>query len=198
MTTIEGGMISTNNYDLYKLFLLKRNHGMAFSLPEEDYDLESKKYPNLSSRFLFLTTGYNFRNTEINAVLGLSQLSKLDSFIENRNMIYREYIKICKENSDIIYVMNDFGVSSFALPFIFKKDNYIKKFIDKLEENLIEYRPIVGGNLLEQPFLEKYKGQKKNMVNSQIIQSRGLYIGNNQFVEVEQLDKISKVLSEIR
>ncbi len=74
ITTVEGGMICTNNEDLSKLLVLKRSHGLARELPSRYHDELKDRYPDIDFEFLFLTDGYNFRNTEFNAVIGLNQI----------------------------------------------------------------------------------------------------------------------------
>ena len=94
ITSIEGGIICTNDEDLYHRFLLKRSHGLARELPKELHESYKNKYPHIDFEFLFLTGGYNFRNTEFNAVLGLSQLKRLNQFIEIRNNNYRKFFEL--------------------------------------------------------------------------------------------------------
>jgi CDP-6-deoxy-D-xylo-4-hexulose-3-dehydrase len=97
MSTIEGGMISTNDSDLYDLMVLKRNHGLArSSIKFEEY---SNKHPEIDKSFLFVTDGYNFRNTEISAKLGQFQLKKLDKFIDVRRKNYAEFVSLINSNS---------------------------------------------------------------------------------------------------
>ena len=80
MSTVEGGMISTNDPELYNIMKMKRSHGMSrVSVEPRFYE---NMYPDIDPQFLFVTAGYNFRNTELGAVLGLSQLKKLDGFIQ--------------------------------------------------------------------------------------------------------------------
>ena len=81
MTSVEGGMICTENEELYRLAVLKRSHGLARELPSRYHDDLKKKYPDVDFQFLFLTDGFNVRNTELHAVLGLIQLSKIDQFM---------------------------------------------------------------------------------------------------------------------
>ena len=76
MSTIEGGMICTNNYRLYDLMRMKRSHGLARE--SERFAEYINEYPDISKQFMFVTDGYNFRNHELGAVLGLSQLPRLD------------------------------------------------------------------------------------------------------------------------
>jgi CDP-6-deoxy-D-xylo-4-hexulose-3-dehydrase len=89
MSTIEGGMVTTNNKDLYDLMKVKRSHGMAReSTKFKDY---ADLYPEIDKQFLFVTDGYNFRNHEICAVLGSSQLKRLDKMIEIRNRNHESF-----------------------------------------------------------------------------------------------------------
>lgn len=197
MTSIEGGFVCTNNYELYKLFLLKRSHGLARALPKEDFEKAVKENPEVDSKFLFLTHGYNLRNTELNALLGINQLKKLDKIIEKRNDNFKSYYELCEKNQDKIYKIKKEGISSFSFPFIFKKKEDYIKFKEKLKENLIEFRPIISGNLLLHPFLVKYKEEANNLKNCKLVHENGVYIGNNQFVEKEDFKIINKILEEI-
>ena len=79
MSTIEGGMICTNDKKIYQMLRMLRSHGMAREIG--DIKIENrliKKYPKLSPKFIFLYPAYNFRNNEIGAVIGLNQLKTLD------------------------------------------------------------------------------------------------------------------------
>ena len=92
MSTIEGGMISTNDPELYDIMRMKRSHGMSrVSVEPRFYE---NMYPDIDPQFLFVTAGYNFRNTELGAVLGLSQLMKLDGFIEKSKQNFARFIDI--------------------------------------------------------------------------------------------------------
>ncbi len=116
MSTIEGGMISTNDAGLYNLLKLKRSHGMA--RVSEKFEEYAEKYPEIQKQFLFVSDGYNFRNTEIGAVLGLSQLQRLDSFIETRRRAYEKFVEINNANPNFYPQTFHPGNSSFCFPFI--------------------------------------------------------------------------------
>ena len=92
MTTVEGGMISTNNFDLYDLMRVKRSHGLARE--SHRFNEYFQKNLEINPQFLFVTDGYNFRNNEISAVLGQSQLCRLDNMIVKRNENYRSYYEL--------------------------------------------------------------------------------------------------------
>jgi len=188
MTTIEGGMISTDSEDLYELMKIKRSHGMARLLSPPFYEEAIKKYPNIDPAFLFLTDGYNFRNTELNAVLGIEQLKRLDENIEVRRKNFDCFIKLL--DPDIFYVpYNDPGNSSFAFPFICKKPEEREKLKSIFDELGVEHRPIVSGNLLLHPFLDKWK-DSVSVPNATKLNDGGVYIGNGQFVSEDMIVKV--------
>ena len=190
MTSVEGGMLVTNDEELYKLFVLKRSHGLARELPERYHDQIKAQYPNIDFNFLFLTDGFNFRNTEFNAVLGLVQLQHIDKFIEIRCRNYVRFLEICRKYPKDLITIDVEGISSFALPFLFhdlKKKVLFQKLIETAKHR--DRGHLIGGNLLLQPFLKKYfdpKGYKK----ADFIHHNAFYIGNNQFVDDERLDRL--------
>ena len=188
-------MICTANEELRNLFLLKRSHGLARELPTKYHEHYKKKYPEIDFNFLFLTNGYNFRNTEFNAVLGINQLPKLDQYIETRNSNYQAFTEILEPIVDLLYIPKSTGLSSFCLPFIFKKKEHRLKLQEKLLESQVEFRPIIGGNLLRQPCFIEY-GDLRNFQNAEIVHNNGFYIGNNQFVDGERLSLLQQVISD--
>lgn len=195
LTTVEGGMICTDNEELNDLFMLKRSHGLARELPVKRHAFYKAKYPNIDFNFLFLTFGYNLRNTELHAFFGIEQMKKLDSYIERRNRNHLIYLKIIDGIKDIIYRVDSEGISSFCLPFIFKKNVDKERLKYALIKNQIEFRPIISGNLLKQPCFTKF-GRADDYVNAELIDQNGIYIGNNQFVNEERLNKLSNIITD--
>jgi CDP-6-deoxy-D-xylo-4-hexulose-3-dehydrase len=197
ITTVEGGMVCTHDEELYKLCLLKRSHGLARELPEKDHRFYSKKFPDIDFNFLFLTDGFNLRNSEFNANLGLSQLNKIDNYIRIRNRNYRNFIDICQRHRKFLRIVFDFsGISSFCLPFVFKDERLMKKFRLRLIEGGIESRPLISGNLLNQPFLKKYRLQEQYFPHAELIHRNAFYIGNNQFVDNKRLGALGKMMED--
>lgn len=197
MSTIEGGMISTNDTELYDLMRMKRSHGLARN--SINFDKYAAENSEIEKSFLFITDGYNFRNTELGAILGLSQLKKLNKFIKIRKINYNYFEEIMKSFTNNFYQIKNFeGNSSFCFPLIARTKEIKQKFIKLLKENNIEYRPIVGGNLLRQPYLKEYKIEtEKNFLNADILHENGIYIGNNQFVNKKDIDKLKMILMNI-
>lgn len=200
MTTIEGGMVSTNDEELYDLMKMKRSHGLARE--SVDFLEYSKKYPNIDKSFLFITDGYNFRNHEVCAVLGSSQLKKLDNNIKIRRENYQDFWNIIKSHSNILYVPEyQEGNSSFCFPLIARNRVIYNELISKMAENKIEFRPIVGGNLLSQPFLKNYKmaidSPTRSEYSVELIEKCGVYLGNSQFISNKHLRMIESILQGI-
>jgi CDP-6-deoxy-D-xylo-4-hexulose-3-dehydrase len=193
MTTVEGGMVSTNNTEMYDLMRMKRSHGLSRE------SIHSKKYaamyPEINPQFLFMTDGYNFRNNEIGAVLGQSQLRRLDNMIIKRNENYRTFIDLLMRHEDKFHLPTwNYRMSSFCFPLISRDKKIHIKLQELLDEYLVEYRPVVGGNLLKQPFLSGYKA---HCPNADILQDRGLYIGNSHFVNDGHLDMLEEILEQL-
>jgi CDP-6-deoxy-D-xylo-4-hexulose-3-dehydrase len=193
MTTIEGGMVSTNDPELYDLMRIKRSHGLAReSLYFETY---KEKYPDVNPQFLFVTEGYNFRNTDLSAILGQSQLKRLDNMIETRNRNYELYQQLLNKYDSLFYTPHTLGtVSSFCFPFVSKLMSTHLKFGGLLFDYHVEHRPIVSGNLLRQPFLAEYSAQ---CVKADVAHERGLYIGNNHFVDESNFHMLDEILSQL-
>jgi CDP-6-deoxy-D-xylo-4-hexulose-3-dehydrase len=196
MTTIEGGMLSTSDSELYDLMKMKRSHGMA----RESiwFDKYAKENPNIIKSFLFMTDGYNFRNTDLAATLGLSQLKRLDKMIEIRNNNARKYTSLLSPYREMFIMAGypDHRNSSFAFPFISRNVSIHNNFVKLLQEVKIEYRPIVSGNLLVQPFLKNYSLGLSNP-NVNILNERGCYIGNNHFVGRKEFKLLESVLERL-
>lgn len=195
MTTVEGGMVCTNNSKIYNYALLKRSHGLARELPKSNHSYYKKKYKDIDFNFLFLTTGFNVRNTELAAVLGLTQLKKIDNFIKIRNKNHLKFINILKKFEKHLLLPYKNGISSFSLPLILKKSDFKKPLQRILTLAGIESRPIISGNLLKQPFLKKFfhSGEFKN---ADFIHNNGFYIGNNQFVDDKKLQHLESLLDK--
>jgi CDP-6-deoxy-D-xylo-4-hexulose-3-dehydrase len=197
MSTIEGGMVTTNNQDIYDIMRMKRSHGMARE--SVNYNMHILNNPEIDPAFIFVTDGYNFRNHEICAVLGQAQLKRLDDFISIRRRNYSNYVTIIKENPHLFYDHEfDPGNSSFCFPFICRSVEINQRMKKIFSTYGIEYRPVVAGNLLAQPFLKGYKMEtRKKVPNAQIIHTQGVYIGNSHFVTDDNMNLLKHIVKEI-
>lgn len=194
MTSVEGGMLCTNDEELYTLCVLKRSHGLARELPPEYHAGLKARYPDIDFSFLFLTDGLNVRNTEFGAVLGLRQLDRLDEYIRIRNANYARFADMCDRYPDDLIVLRAPGVSSFVLPFLFRRADRKLAFQAAIREAGIESRPLISGNLLRQPFLRQYY-DPADFTNADFLHANAFYIGNNQFVDAARLTILEDLMA---
>ena len=204
MSTIEGGMICTNNKKIYQIARMLRSHGMAREIGSAvDEKKIIKKYPKLSPKFIFLYQGYNFRNNEIGAVIGINQLKSLNK----NNKLRQKNFKIFLNNLDQSKYRVDYktkGSCNYAFPLVLQKANFKNR--DKLENilrsNRIEFRRgnAGGGNQLRQPYLRKIIKitNLKNFKHVDHIHFFGYYIGNYPSLKIENVKKICTILNSIQ
>jgi len=201
ITTIEGGMVCVNNPKLYDLAKLFRSHGMTREASQKVQDVHKEKYPDLNPLFTFAVPGFNMRSTELNAVLGINQLKRLDAVIEKRRQNLDVWLKNLDGNKFFVSY-NTNGNSSFALPLIMQavEKEKLKDVCKILEEQGVEYRlgTAGGGNQARQPYLKKYEHSIiGNLPVANYIHDYSLYIGNHTDLFEEQIIDLTKKLNEI-
>src|SRR5438046_1593632 len=165
MSTIEGGMVCTDNEVLYQTFRALRSNGMVREMTNETLKKSCiEQNPQLNKDFIFIAPAYNFRSTELNAVLGLSQLQKLDA----NNVIRADNFKYFLSKLDPNKYITDFnieGQSNYAFIVVLKNPSFTVR--NTVEETLktkgIEFRRGLsgGGSQLEQPYLRANISIKK-------------------------------------
>jgi CDP-6-deoxy-D-xylo-4-hexulose-3-dehydrase len=203
MSTIEGGMVCTNDKNAYLDLLQLRSHGMLREIKDHiNYKEVLKKYKNLNTDFIFSFPSYNLRSTEINAIIGLNQLKRLNKNIVKRNYNFQFFLK----NLDSEKYFTNFqltGSSNYAFNVIVKPQ--YKKRITNLQKlllkNRIEFRmgSAGGGNQLRQPYLKSYlrKNYFKKFPVTEHVHNYGMYIGNYPELTKKNILFICKVLNKI-
>jgi len=194
MSTIEGGMISTNDEDLYHILLSIRSHGWDRDLPSEKQSELRKKYniQNFRSLYTFYYPGFNLRATDLQAFIGLQQLKKLDLIVSNRNKNYVRYKNEIKNDFWSASEPTNSFVSNFSYPIITKN---IDKLVKSLTENNIECRPLICGSITEHPFWYERYG-KQDLPNAKLVHEYGLYVPNNHEMTDDEINKIIKIVNE--
>jgi CDP-6-deoxy-D-xylo-4-hexulose-3-dehydrase len=202
LSTIEGGMICTNDEKLYQTFRMLRSHGMVReSTCSETKSKYQRDYPDLNPDFIFAFPAFNVRNTEIGAIIGRSQLKRLD---EN-NKIRSKNLGIFLENLDASKYRTNFkieGNSNYAFNLILNKpdDELVKKIMDKMRDENIEFRrgSAGGGNQLRQPYLKKILGDHfEKLPQVEHIHFYGFYIGNYPTLDECKIIQLCKLLKAI-
>ena len=203
MTTIEGGMICTNDKRIYELSKIFRSHGMAREAKNKKFENKMiNKYRNLSPQFIFLYPTLNFRKNEIGAVIGINQLKNLNKNNLARSKNFNLFLK--NLNKDKYWT--DFkvdGSCNYAFPIILKtkslkKRDYFEKILNK---NEIEFRRgnAGGGNQLRQPYLKNFIKIKNlnKFKNVDQVHFFGYYIGNYPSLKKNKILEITKILNNI-
>jgi CDP-6-deoxy-D-xylo-4-hexulose-3-dehydrase len=202
MSTIEGGMICTNDEYFYQVCRALRSHGMVREITDEN--LRNKiinDNPTLNKDFIFLRPSHNFRSTEINAVLGISQLKKLDNNNQIRKNNFDRFISKLDSNKYITELSTE-GQCNYAFIVIMREKSFeLRDLIEKtLNENGIEFRRGLsgGGNQLRQPFLFKeYENKLSNFQNVEHVHNFSWYIGNYPTLNTEKIDLLVNLLNNI-
>jgi len=202
MSTIEGGMISTNDNHFYQLCRALRSHGMTREFTDNDLIKKyNDKYNNLNQDFIFIGKAHNFRSTEINAVLGLCQLDRLDS----NNHIRIDNFQYFMDNlsSDIYHTDIDMGGQcNYAFITILKDSNWeLRDKIERmLDDNGIEFRRGLsgGGNQMRQPYFDNHNFNFDDFPVVEHIHNFSWYIGNYPTLKREKIDKLIGLLNEVK
>jgi CDP-6-deoxy-D-xylo-4-hexulose-3-dehydrase len=194
MSTIEGGMISTDDEDLYHILLSIRSHGWDRDLPKSKQIELREKYNigDFRSLYTFYYPGFNLRATDLQAFIGLNQLKKLDDIVKNRHTNYQRYHEGIKNNEWKVNPPANSFISNFSYPVITKN---ITELVEKLTENNIECRPLICGSINEHPFWYERYG-KQELPISKKVHEYGLYLPNNHQMTVEEVDKVINIVNQ--
>lgn len=203
LSTIEGGMVSTNDSKLYEYVRMFRSHGMVRESTSQELRRSFEtKHTDLTPEFIFAFPGYNMRSTEINAVIGRSQLGRLD---EN-NVVRAENLNLFLDNLDPAIYQTNFerkGNSNYAFTLVLQKPNVAlrDKVMDTLRRYGVEFRRGTsgGGNQLRQPYLKKLVGEEEATKYPHVdhVHFFGFYLGNYPGLERDKIHKLCSILNEI-
>jgi CDP-6-deoxy-D-xylo-4-hexulose-3-dehydrase len=203
LSTIEGGMVCTNDAEIYETVRMLRSHGLVRELDSDSRKKElADEYADLNPEFIFAFPGYNVRGTEINAVIGRSQLKRLDDGICRRT----ENLLLFLENLDPETYRTDFateGSSNYALTLILKHADPIlcERVMACLRAHGVEYRrgTAGGGNQVRQPYLRRLLGPDawKNYPRADHVHFYGFYLGNYPTLEREKILRLCDTLNRL-
>ncbi len=199
MSTIEGGMICTDDEDLAEMLRIVRANGWDRNLTAKQQIKWRKKY-NISSEFdakyTFYDLGFNFRPTEITGFLGQFQMKFLDSNIKSREQNYLRLEKIMIENDDLVALNHQHitCLSTFAFPVVCKSSELREKYLSKFSGAGIEIRPMIAGNMQRQPFYNKYVKDLYVLPGTDFLHQNSFYCGNYPELTENDLQTISSCL----
>ncbi len=197
MATMEGGMIITDNEELYHILLSLRAHGWTRNLPKHNHVCTEKSDNIFEESWRFVLPGYNVRPIEMEGAIASIQLKKLPNFIENRRKNAKHFIELFSRHPDF-YVQQEIGQSSwFGFSLVIKEDSALRRIdvANKLTHAQIECRPIVAGNFAKNEVMKYFDYEiHGNLDNANLIDRNGLFVGNHHFDLTKQLDYLFSII----
>ena len=201
MSTIEGGMICTNDDKFYQVCHALRSHGMMREMTDNNMKQEIiETNPDLNPDFIFVGPAHNFRSTELNAVIGLNQLPRLDNNNKKRVTNFNYFISNLNAEK-YITELRTAGQCNYAFIVIMRDDSFAVR--DKIESTLrekgIEFRRGLsgGGNQMRQPFMKQFNYNLDNYPNIEHVHNFSWYIGNYPSLKTEKIDFLVNLLNNI-
>jgi len=197
ITTMEGGMLTTNNKILHEFAKSMRTFGWSRELSSKK-QLE-KEFSNIDSRFLFVNTGFNFRPTELQGAFGIHQIDELEKLVKIRIKNADYWNKRLDKFSNLLLTKSekDRRKSYLFYPITVKKNKFFKKqdLVNELEKNGIETRPVMAGNISKQPVAKILKFKKsQSLKNSDYIHTNSFVIGNHHEIDEPKREFIADVI----
>jgi CDP-6-deoxy-D-xylo-4-hexulose-3-dehydrase len=199
IATMEGGMIVTNDEELYHILLCLRAHGWTRNLPQKNHVCGEKSDNKFEESFRFVLPGYNVRPIEMSGAIGIEQLKKLPDFLDMRRSNAKYFFQLFNNTPNFI-IQKEIGNSSwFGFSLIVHPNSNLKRIniIDSLERNNIESRPIVAGNFAKNEVMNFFDYTIHNkLTNAEIVDKHGFFVGNHQIDIRKHLDRLYAILSE--
>ncbi len=201
LSTIEGGMVCTDDEDLNQMLRIVRAHGWDRNLSASQQVCWRGKYKienDFFAKYSFYDLGYNLRPTEITGFLGLYQLQFLEEAIAIRERNYLQIEKQMQQNADLMPVDHSHlsRLSNFAIPVVCKTPEMREQYKSKFEQANIEIRPMIAGNIQRQPFYSKYVNRAFDLSGADFVHNCGFYCGNYPEMTQEDLFTISDCLEK--
>ncbi|HRK37703.1 MAG TPA: DegT/DnrJ/EryC1/StrS aminotransferase family protein [Burkholderiaceae bacterium] len=203
LSTIEGGMICTDDDEAYQQLRILRSHGMVRestdSIVKQRYQKES---PDLNPDFIFAFPAYNVRNTEIGGILGRKQLPRLDTNIRKRSQNQEQFLSLI----DSAKYRTDFkteGSSNYAFNLVLREpdEQFMRHLMATLRDSGVEFRrgSAGGGNQLRQPYLRGVvpDGHFLNFPEVEHIHFYGMYIGNYPDLQADEIDTLCRIINHV-
>lgn len=202
LSTVEGGAVVTDSEELHTALQLVRAHGWDRNLTEQKQIIIRLKHnvnSTFYSRYTFYELGYNFRTTEIQGFLGNTQLRYIEEIVKKRERNFHRMARPIYKRNDLYYPMRFEHMdvlSNFAVPVICRTQNIRDALVARCDGK-VEIRPVVGGDMTNQPFFKKYVPRFHNTPcpNARLIHEQGLYFGNNAELTKKEMDEIITIFT---
>ena len=198
ISTMEGGLVLTNDKEIYNLLKSIRNHGWIRG-QDADSPIFERRADDFFEAYRFILPGYNVRPGEIHGAVGGKQLNKLASFVKTRRENAEYFVKFFG-NDERFIIQKEIGESSwFCFTMIINPKLHIdrKKVLQKLKEANIEHRIITGGNFLRHDVIKYYDYEVVSRKNADIAHDYGFFVGNHPYDIRDKIDYLYKTLKNI-
>ena len=195
ISTIEGGMVCTNYDEINELLLMIRSHGWDRDLDDNSKAVlrSNNRVDDFSAQFAFYLPGLNVRSTDLQAVIGLRQVDKIDKFSAARNKNFKLYQELLDDKDSLLNIVDreDCFISSFCYPIVsYDRDKIVKR----LRDNGVECRPLIAGSMTMSPMWKKFGTGHTNIPVSTMINKYGFYVPNHQGMSEEDVKNIVKLI----
>lgn len=200
LSTIEGGMVCTDDEKLYVSLVMARAHGWDRNLEESRQKVLRKlnKCDNFYARYTFYDLAYNTRPTEIAGFIGNTQLRFWDEIVAKREKNFKLFQKQIENNNEFIPLKLRYMnlISNFAMPLVCKNSEIKNKYQKRFKNAGVEIRPIIAGDMTRQPFYKKYVRGIKKCKNAYFIHQNGFYFANNPELTQKELKSLCSLLEK--
>lgn len=199
MSTIEGGMVCTDDDELAQMLIMTRANGWDRNLTSGQQKEIREKYSITSefkSKYTFYDLAFNVRPTEITGFLGSVQLEKVDAANKIRNKLFLTLEATVKTNKDLCTINHEHLTifAPFAFPVICKNKTLRDIYLQKFMTAGVEVRPLIAGNITNQPFYKKYDLLENNLPNTDILDECGFYFGVYPELTPEDIKLLTELL----
>lgn len=200
MSTIEGGMICSDDDDLVEMLKMVRANGWDRNLSAVQQRKWRSRYgieTELAAKYTFYDLAFNMRPTEITGFLGLEQLKYLRDNITTREKNYLRFEAVIKENPELIQLDHSHIslLSSFCLPVMCRTPELKQKYVNRFAGAGIEIRPMIAGNMQRQPFFQKYSKAQYVLKGADFVHECGFYSGNYPELSEADIEMVSNCLA---
>lgn len=200
ISTMEGGMVVTDDEELYHILLSLRAHGWTRNLPQHNHVCGTKSDDPFVESFRFVLPGYNLRPLELSGAIGLEQVKKLPGLIQSRRENAQKFIALMKE-FPAFRIQQEIGRSSwFGFSLVIQPDAPFtrKDAVSVFNEFKIDCRPIVAGNFAKNEVVQWFDSTVHGeLKNANYIDTHGLFIGNHHYPLLEQFEELKKALQSL-
>jgi len=196
MATMEGGFVTTDDEELYHILLSMRAHGWTRNLPKENR-VSNKSDDWFEESFRFVLPGYNVRPVEMSGAIGIEQLKKLPTFLQQRRKNAKLFVELFENHPDFMIQKNIDNSSWFGFSLIIKPESKLKRadVVKKLQENNIDCRPIVTGNFTRNEVMQFFDYEIHDALkNADYLHENGLFVGNSQVCLEKEITLLREVL----